>query len=248
MPVPIARSDTTIDEALLEFLTEQRKRLSTRTYRRYEEVVELLRDCLDGYAYQSLDEEEHQRWQGEFETNEDGAFCRVFGPEKIVDNLGEFLGYFMVRKVIAGQELLKASGTVTGKLVRWLGERGYIDEASADQAGDTLGGSCDLPMAWAWPAARHHRSSACHRSRRHRRRRLGRGLPPDRRCRARQHLVRKRCRADRRAAKGKRSRPPRLVGVRDRCKDRQALALDRGRRRLPLTFPVKGFERAISGA
>ena len=41
----------------------------------------------------------------------------MFGPEKIAENLGEFLDYFMVRKVIAGQELLKASGTVTGKLL-----------------------------------------------------------------------------------------------------------------------------------
>lgn len=148
VPVPTARSDTTIDEALKEFLAEQRKRLSARTFRRYEEVVELLRDCLDGYAHQSLDEQEHQRWQGEFETNEDGAFCRVFGPDKIIDNLGEFLGYFMVRKVIAGQELLKAAGTVTGKLVRWLGEHGYIDEATADQAGDHAREAAhDLPMA-----------------------------------------------------------------------------------------------------
>jgi len=33
----------------------------------------------------------------------------------------------MVRKVIAGQELLRAPGTVTGKLVTWLAARGYIE-------------------------------------------------------------------------------------------------------------------------
>ena len=148
VPVPIARSDMTIDEVLLQFLAEQRERLSARTYRRYEEVVELLQDCLDGYAYQSLDEEERRRWEEEFEKNEDGAFCRLFGPEKIAENLGEFLDYFMVRKVIAGQELLKASGTVTGKLVVWLGERGYIDRTSAEQAGDRAREATrDLPMA-----------------------------------------------------------------------------------------------------
>ncbi|TVS87770.1 hypothetical protein [Mycobacterium helveticum] len=148
VPMLAARSDMTIDEVLPQFLAEQRKRLAERTYRRYEEVVELLRDCLDGYAYQSLDDIERHRWEEEFASHEDGAFCRLFGPEKIAENLGEFLDYFMVRKVIAGQDLLKAAGTVTGKLVRWLGERGYIDGSSADQAGEQAREAArDLPMA-----------------------------------------------------------------------------------------------------
>lgn len=138
----------TIDEALARFLAEHRERLSVRTFRRYEEVVELLRHCLDGYAYQSLDDKERRRWEAEFEANEEGAFCRMFGSEKIPENLGEFLGYFMVRKVIAGQELLKAAGTVTGKLVRWLAEQGYIDDEAAGDATDRAReASRDLPMA-----------------------------------------------------------------------------------------------------
>jgi len=148
VPVPIPRSDMTIDEVLVQFLADQRERLSERTYRRYEEVIELLRDCLNSYAYQSLDELEHRRWQKEFDSNEDGAFCRLFGPDKIAENLAEFLDYFMVRKVIAGQELLKASGTVTAKLMTWLAQRGYIDETSAEEAGDQARKATrDLPMA-----------------------------------------------------------------------------------------------------
>lgn len=146
--VPIAPSDMTIEEVLPRFLAEQRRRLSPRTFRRYEEVVELLCHCLDGYAYQSLDDEERRRWEQEFEADEEGAFCRLFGPDKIPENLGEFLEYFMVRRVIAGQELLKASGTVTGKLVRWLAERGYIDSNSAQDASDRAReASRDLPIA-----------------------------------------------------------------------------------------------------
>ena len=76
------------------------------------------------------------------------AFCHLFGPEKILEHLGEFLGYFVVRKVIAGQELLRASGTVTGKLVCWLAARGYIDRDSADHAtGRAQDASRDLPVA-----------------------------------------------------------------------------------------------------
>lgn len=146
--MPIAPDEITIDHALSEFLADQGQRLSARTIRRYEEMVELLRHCLDGYAYQSLDHDERRRWDAEFETDEEGAFCRLFGPEKIPENLGEFLDYFMVRKVIAGQELLKASGTVTSKLVRWLADRGYIEPESAENASDRAReASRDLPMA-----------------------------------------------------------------------------------------------------
>ena len=73
----------TIDAVLPQFLAEQRERLSPRTFRKYEEVVELLRHCLDGYAYQYLDDAERQRWEADFEAREEGAFCRLFGPEKI---------------------------------------------------------------------------------------------------------------------------------------------------------------------
>ena len=137
-----------IDAVLARFLAEQRERLSPRTFRKYEEVVGLLRHCLEGDAYQSLDDDERRRWEAEFEAHEEGAFCRLFGPEKIPQNLGEFLDYFMVRKVIAGQELLKASGTVTAKLVRWLAERGYIEvESAADASDRAREASRDLPLA-----------------------------------------------------------------------------------------------------
>lgn len=139
---------TSIDTVLTQFLSEQRERLSDRTFRRYEEVVALLRHSLDGYAYTALDADEQRRWQAEFEANEDGAFCRLFGPEKIPGHLGEFLDYFMVRKVIAGQELLKASGTVTGKLARWLAAHGYVDQETAEDASDLARDAArDLPSA-----------------------------------------------------------------------------------------------------
>ena len=123
----------TIDSALTEFLAEQRERLSARTFANYEDVVGLLRSSLDNYGPNSLDARERRRWETAFEED-DEAFCHLFGPEKIPEHLGEFLGYFMIRKVFASQELLKASGTVTKKLVRWLQARGYVDEESAGDA------------------------------------------------------------------------------------------------------------------
>jgi hypothetical protein len=141
-------NEVTIDETLDRFLADQRERLSEQTFRRYEDVVRLLRHSLDGYAYSWLDENERQRWEKEFETNEEGAFCRLFGPEKIPDHLGAFLGDFMVRKVFASQQLLKASCTVTGKLVRWLSQHGYIDDQAAQDASEQARDAArDLPTA-----------------------------------------------------------------------------------------------------
>jgi hypothetical protein len=46
----------------------------------------------------------------------------------------------MVRKVIAGRELLKAAGTVTGKLVRWLETQAHIESDVAAVAVDRAEG------------------------------------------------------------------------------------------------------------
>lgn len=95
----------TIDEALDAFLAEHRERLSPTTARGYADVVALLRSSLKGYAYSSLDDDELAAWQQAFDGGEEHAFCRLFGPEKIPEHLGHFLGYFMVRKVMASRQL-----------------------------------------------------------------------------------------------------------------------------------------------
>ncbi len=80
-----------------------------------------------------------KRWQKAFDAGDEEAFCHLFGPDEIPPHLGEFLGYFMVRKVSAGQELLKAAGTVTGKLARWLEQQAYIESDAAEVAVDARG-------------------------------------------------------------------------------------------------------------
>lgn len=143
----ISPGTPTIDAVLTEFLAEQRDRLSARTFARYEDVIRLLRSSLDNYGPNSLDRDERHRWERAFESD-DEAFCHLFGPEKIPEHLGEFLGYFMIRKVFASQELLKASGTVTKKLVRWLHSHGYIDrELTGDAVERAQDAARDLPVA-----------------------------------------------------------------------------------------------------
>jgi len=140
----------TIAEVLAQFLTDQRERLAPRTFVQYEHVVELLRQSLDGYAYQSLDEPDAKLFDRLYnaEGNEHREFCEIFGPAHILPNVGPFLNYFMVRKVIAGKDLLRAAGTVTKKLATWLVEKGYarVEEAS-DAADRGAAATRDLPKA-----------------------------------------------------------------------------------------------------
>jgi hypothetical protein len=136
-----------IDAVLDEFLADQERRLAPRTFRNYADVVYLLRDCLNGYGHQSLDPAERARWEAAFDDDEE-AFVQVFGPEKIAENLGEFLDYFMIRKVMAAEELLRAAGTVTKRLATWLGERGYLDAGAVEMAvGRGADAARDLPRA-----------------------------------------------------------------------------------------------------
>jgi hypothetical protein len=140
--------EATIHDVLTEFLAVQEQRLAPRTFANYLTVVELLRDCLNGYGHQYLDEGETPRFEQAFDAGREDAFVHLFGPEKIAAALGEFLDYFMIRKVMAGEELLRAAGTVTKKLAKWMAANGYLDDATAGDAVERAASAArDLPKA-----------------------------------------------------------------------------------------------------
>jgi len=140
--------EITIDQAFESFLDEQRERLSAGAMHNYEQVVELLRHSLNGYAPNTLDKGEHKRWTRAFEAGDDDAFCHLFGPEHILGNVSEFLGYFMIHKVMANQELLRSAGTVTKKLATWLYEQHYVsDEERGIAVERGTDAARDLPRA-----------------------------------------------------------------------------------------------------
>ncbi len=128
------RDVLTVDRALEAFLQDCRSRLSARTFRTYASVIDLLRACLNSYGYQYLSEPEDDAFQAAYAAGDEQAFCGLFGTDKIAESVGEFLGYFMIRKVAASEELLRASGTVIGKLISWLAERGAISPDVAHEA------------------------------------------------------------------------------------------------------------------
>ncbi|MHC4425554.1 MAG: tyrosine-type recombinase/integrase [Planctomycetota bacterium] len=128
-------AEKTIETVLDEFLEEQQERLKPSTVRKYEEIIELFQSFLDGYAYQYLDKQEAALFDRLYNAQGDKhrEFCQIFGPEKIPDSVGEFLNYFMIRKVMCGKELMQAAGTVTKKLGKWLEKKGYIQPESAEE-------------------------------------------------------------------------------------------------------------------
>jgi len=63
-----AQPQLTIDDALVRFLDAQRSRLAPRTVRRYEEICELLRHCLNGYGHTGLSGLELKRWERAYEA------------------------------------------------------------------------------------------------------------------------------------------------------------------------------------
>jgi hypothetical protein len=108
----------TISEVLAEYLRAEKSRLAPKTLARYTDVIGLFTHSLNGYAANSLSQFERARFDKHFnaEGEEHREFCDLFGPEHILANVGEFLNYFMVSKVIVGAATLRASGTVMKKL------------------------------------------------------------------------------------------------------------------------------------
>ncbi len=122
-----------ITELLDEFLSEQAIRLKETTMRQYRVVVELIRHCLDSYGPNFLSDTEYHLYEKLYRYK-GLEFCSIFGADKIVAAIPTFLGEFMIRKVAASESLLKSSGTVTKKLVKWLAEQGYVGKARANKA------------------------------------------------------------------------------------------------------------------
>ncbi len=143
-------ANPTIDQVFEKFLAVQRERLKPKTISKYEDVLDLLRHHMNGYAYDTLSPAESALFDKHYnaEGDEYREFCQLFGPDKIIENLSSFFGYFMIRKVMAGQDLKRAAGTVTKKLSKWLAVEGYVSDADARVGVDEgTEAARDLPKA-----------------------------------------------------------------------------------------------------
>lgn len=133
LPFP-TKASPNVEDVFEAFLDEQRKRLKPRTFRRYKDVIGLFHHYLNAYGHQELVSGAELTLYERLFIRQNEEFCSIFGPEKIVDGLSTFLNYFMIRKVMASEALLRSAGTVTKKLVRWLLENEYIRREKAGEA------------------------------------------------------------------------------------------------------------------
>ena len=143
-------AEPTIEQALEEFLSVMQKKLKPKTVSGYRDVIQLFKDCMNGYAYQNLSKAESALFEKRYNAagQEHKEFCQLFGPDKIAENTGEFLGYFLIRKVMAGGDFKRLAGTVIKKLSKWLAEKAYILEEDAAMCEEEGGSAArDLPKA-----------------------------------------------------------------------------------------------------
>jgi hypothetical protein len=112
--------------------------------------LELLENHLNGYAYQSLDGAEQRSF--ERLSNAEGAahreYCEIFGPDKIVPELRHFLGWFLIRKVMAQPADLRRVAQETRGFIEWLGKHGHVTaQAAKDGAALAAEAARVLPAA-----------------------------------------------------------------------------------------------------
>ncbi|MRH41546.1 hypothetical protein GH741_02520 [Aquibacillus halophilus] len=78
-----------------------------RTYRDYDKVIVLFKDYLNHYGYQYLDSDVEEKFDEQFEEDEN-CFTKLFGQDKLTPTAaGEFLDYFVIHKVIVDAEFMK---------------------------------------------------------------------------------------------------------------------------------------------
>ena len=95
-----------IREVFDKFLKVQKESLRPRTYSDYESVINLFAHCLQSYAWNYLPKEEYDKYEEYKKAGKE--FADVYCHEEIAHNIDEFLGYFMPRKVLAGDEFIKS--------------------------------------------------------------------------------------------------------------------------------------------
>jgi hypothetical protein len=142
-------ADPTIEEAFSEFVAERTTSTGPTKAKQYEAIIEFMSGYLDGYAYESLSPAESEFWRARWDEDEEAnSFCRTFGPEKILQAVGPFLDWFVIRKVMGPQWIAEAAGPVVSDLVDWLERNSYAGGADVDEAKSRAAlASRDLPRS-----------------------------------------------------------------------------------------------------
>ncbi|MBX9667415.1 MAG: hypothetical protein K2X93_07335 [Candidatus Obscuribacterales bacterium] len=136
-------ADPTIEVVLGQYLKEAAASKKTGSSSR-EDAIDLFMSSMNGYGYQSLSADETRIFEYYFEQEDDRhkEFCQIFGADKIVENVSEFVGYFLIRKVMDSPTFLGKVAKEIEQLCYWLEKDKY---ASAEEARE--GANCAAKAA-----------------------------------------------------------------------------------------------------
>jgi hypothetical protein len=119
-----------IKEVFDEFLKTQKQNLTEKTYRQYKDIIELFEECLHSYAWNSLEDGDEAYEQAE---EKNLTFAEIYDHTYIWDNVGEFLDYFIPKKVNWGDEfVLKTCPRVIRKLLKWMREEKLLNKTNEE--------------------------------------------------------------------------------------------------------------------
>jgi hypothetical protein len=95
-------------------------------------ATELFMSCMDSYGHQRLPKKQAELFEYfyDLEGKQHRDFCQIFGPEKIIENLGEFVGYYLISKVMLDADEMALAARVVADFCDWLAANGFITKAN----------------------------------------------------------------------------------------------------------------------
>ena len=114
-------ANQTIDAVVRQFIQDKASAKGIRTQDK-KGAAELFIHCLNAYGHQSLSREESKLFDRycDLKGSSHKEFCQIFGPDRIAENVPEFVGYFLIRKVMMSGDQMAVAAKVVAELCKWL--------------------------------------------------------------------------------------------------------------------------------
>ena len=135
------KNPRTISKVFEEFLADQEARLSPEPVTKYRDILSLYESYLESY-WPGQGEEDYRRITGQKAVR----FVARMGPRRFSTVIPSSSATSCRHKVVCGKEMMKAAGTVTKALAKWLAEKGYATDTS-DAQERAKEAATDLPAA-----------------------------------------------------------------------------------------------------
>lgn len=129
----------TIKEAFLEFLKEQKRDLSPRTYQDYQNSLSLFEEYLDICAFDDLYEEDQELYK-EKHKNEQKEYCQIFDLAYIApSDIEYFLEDYLINDFGGSATFVETSRQFFRKFLPWAYEYDYLNPEHYSELVEVVG-------------------------------------------------------------------------------------------------------------